>query len=147
MENQKGRKILVEPVTNTVVDDDLDGVVFSHKERRFVIVDAETHEVLDDAQGYGYKTRQKAFAAWSYKSKTPKQRKAYKAKQKKIQKWLSDYPDFELDYEDMLFQALKIGSKVEKSDLEALLNSERYSNATKDLPFTINDLWRWLQKH
>ena len=38
-------------------------------ERRFQIVDAETGEVLDDAQGYGYKSPQKAHAAWGYKNR------------------------------------------------------------------------------
>ena len=34
---------------------------------RFVIVDIETGEILDDAQGYGYKTAQKAYAGYNYK--------------------------------------------------------------------------------
>ena len=35
----------------------------SRYDRRFVIVDEETENVLDDAQGYGYKSKQKAMAA------------------------------------------------------------------------------------
>lgn len=35
-------------------------------EKRFVIVDRETGEILDDAQGYGYKTPKKAYAAFYY---------------------------------------------------------------------------------
>ena len=34
-------------------------------ETRFCIVDANTGEMLDDAQGYGYKTAQKAYAGYS----------------------------------------------------------------------------------
>lgn len=41
----------------------------SRYDRRFVIVDEETENVLDDAQGYGYKSKQKAMAAWSYKNR------------------------------------------------------------------------------
>ena len=37
-------------------------------DRRFVVVDEEIGNVLDDAQGYGYKSKQKAMAAWSYKN-------------------------------------------------------------------------------
>lgn len=33
-------------------------------ERRFVVVDEEKGNVLDDAQGYGCKSKQKAMAAW-----------------------------------------------------------------------------------
>ena len=38
-------------------------------DRRFVVVDEEIGNVLDDAQGYGYKSKQKAMAAWSYKNR------------------------------------------------------------------------------
>lgn len=34
---------------------------------RFIIIDNHTGKVLDDAQGYGYKTPQKAYACWKYK--------------------------------------------------------------------------------
>ena len=40
-------------------------------ERRWVIVDNETGKVLDDAQGYGYKSAQKAYAGYGYKAKRP----------------------------------------------------------------------------
>lgn len=35
----------------------------SRYDKRFVVVDEETGNVLDDAQGYGYKSKQKAMAA------------------------------------------------------------------------------------
>lgn len=34
---------------------------------RYVMIDTRTGEILDDAQGYGYKTIKKAFAAFCYK--------------------------------------------------------------------------------
>ena len=37
---------------------------------RFIIVDSETGEVLDDAQGYGYKTIKGAFKAYKFKRLT-----------------------------------------------------------------------------
>ncbi len=37
---------------------------------RFIIVDSETGEVLDDAQGYGYKTIKGAFKAYKIKRLT-----------------------------------------------------------------------------
>lgn len=33
---------------------------------RYVIVDIDTGEILDDAQGYGYRTAQKAYAGYNY---------------------------------------------------------------------------------
>ena len=38
----------------------------SRYDRRFVIVDEETENVLDDAQGYGYKSKQKAKIVFNY---------------------------------------------------------------------------------
>lgn len=38
-------------------------------EKRFRIISTATGEILDDAQGYGYKTARKAYAAYAYKAK------------------------------------------------------------------------------
>lgn len=38
-------------------------------ERRYVIKDMESGTIVDDAQGYGYKSAQKAYAGWAYKSR------------------------------------------------------------------------------
>ena len=38
-------------------------------ETRYVIKDIESGIIVDDAQGYGYKTAQKAYAGWSYKNR------------------------------------------------------------------------------
>ena len=36
---------------------------------RYIIIDKETGEVLDDAQGYGYKTKWNAYACFGYKNR------------------------------------------------------------------------------
>lgn len=41
-----------------------------HKEIRYRIIDEENGSVLDDAQGYGYKSAQNAYRAFGYKTKT-----------------------------------------------------------------------------
>lgn len=53
-------------------------------EWKFVVVDVDTGEVLDNAQGYGYKTKQKAMAAWNYKTRDRSKDAAKKAKEKLI---------------------------------------------------------------
>lgn len=50
----------------------------------YIVVDTETGEVLDDAQGYGYKTANKAYAAYFWKNRTPEQKKQYEQLTKKI---------------------------------------------------------------
>ena len=49
--------------------------VVRQEDGRYVIVSAETGEVLDDAQGYGYKTRPNAEKAAWYKFKGGKAKK------------------------------------------------------------------------
>jgi hypothetical protein len=60
--------------------------------KRFVVVDNETGEVLDDAQGYGYKTAQKAHVAWAYKTRD-KSKDAEKMKKKKEGNYIGFDPD------------------------------------------------------
>lgn len=69
-------------------------------ESRFVVVDEQTGKVLDDAQGYGYTSAEKAHKAWAYKTN----RKARgKAKYKK--RWWARHPEFEAECEEIMFRA------------------------------------------
>ena len=63
-------------------------------ETRYVIVSADTGEVLDDAQGYGYHTAQKAHAAYAYKTRDKSKDAQLKAKQRHIEQWLKEHKDF-----------------------------------------------------
>jgi len=76
-EKQKasGRKVHAVSIRKGRDEDYGDGFVGRVSETRYVIVDDETGEVLDDAQGYGYKSVQNAYRGWSYKSKSKKQQK------------------------------------------------------------------------
>lgn len=61
---------------------------------RFVIIDEDTGEVLDDAQGYGYKTAQKAYSAFAYKNRDKSKDKEKAEKKKQIKKWIKDHKEF-----------------------------------------------------
>ena len=59
-------------------------------EPRYVIVNEETGEILDDANGYGYKSVQAAHKGWAYKSK-PKEEKDKMNKQHLIiMNWMKE---------------------------------------------------------
>lgn len=58
--------------------DELLGITEEVTETRYRVVDDETGKILDDAQGYGYTTRQKAFLAYNWKLNRKK--KNYKNK-------------------------------------------------------------------
>jgi hypothetical protein len=55
------------------------------KEIRFRCIDEVTGKVLDDAQGYGYKTAKNAYAAFSYKNNKKNRRKNGKIIKRKIE--------------------------------------------------------------
>lgn len=76
-------------------------------EWRFVVVDVDTGEVLDNAQGYGYKTKQKAMAVWNYKTRDKSKDAAKAEKRKRAKKWLKDHPDIRLTLDDLAFQIVK----------------------------------------
>lgn len=61
---------------------------------RYVIVERDTGELLDDAQGYGYRTKQKAHAAWAYKTRDKSKDAEREAKRKHIQAWLRTHKGF-----------------------------------------------------
>jgi len=63
-------------------------------EIRYKIVSIDTGEVLDDAQGYGYKTAQKAYSAYAYKTRDRSKDKEKKAKKKKIETWMKENKSF-----------------------------------------------------
>lgn len=86
-------------------------------DKRFVVINAETGEVIDDAQGYGYKTAQRAYAAYEYKHRD-KSKDAEKAKKKKIiRAWMKEHKDFMDLMEEIAFEVAKgSGNPNEKID-------------------------------
>ena len=77
-------------------------------DNRYVMINTRTGEILDDAQGYGYKTIKKAFAAFCYKQHNSKSdAKKKKALQKRIGKWLDSHRSLSSYLDDCLFRAYK----------------------------------------
>lgn len=61
---------------------------------RYIVVDKETGEILDDAQGYGYKSTQKAHAAWAYRHRDKSKDREKAAKTKHIRRWMKEHRGF-----------------------------------------------------
>lgn len=74
---------------------------------RYIIVDDETGEVLDDAQGYGYRTPQGAHASWSYKHRDKAKDKVKEERCAHIRQWLKKHRQFSKELEWYDFQMLK----------------------------------------
>lgn len=90
-------------------------------EARYVIVNEETGEILDDANGYGYKSIQTAHKGWAYKSK-PKEEKDKMNKQYLIViNWMKENKKVLSELEDMYFYAFKDGVEVTNKDVEEVI--------------------------
>ncbi len=63
-------------------------------EKRYCIVSTETGEILDDAQGYGYKTAQKAYSAYAYKTRDKTKDKQKAEKKRHIRQWMKEHKVF-----------------------------------------------------
>ncbi|QVK19782.1 hypothetical protein KHQ81_15865 (plasmid) [Mycoplasmatota bacterium] len=73
----------------------MDIEVKPYKNNRYVIVNKETGEIIDDCQGYGYKTKQKAYVSYNYKYNGGRDRhneiRYFWRKHKKIKKFVIDW--------------------------------------------------------
>ncbi|EKZ0433753.1 hypothetical protein ENFAE_15000 [Enterococcus faecalis] len=55
----------------------LSSLLSKRREDRYVIVDTQTGEIVDDCQGYGYRTSRRAYACFGYKYTKMKQGEAF----------------------------------------------------------------------
>lgn len=92
----------------------------SSYDTRFVIVNTETGEILDDAQGYGYRSAQKAYAAYTYKHRDKSKDRQRKQEEKAIKKWWQDHKELSKDLEQIAFEIAK-GSWGPDDKLDAKL--------------------------
>ena len=110
---------------------------------RYAIKDMESGEIVDDAQGYGYKSVQKAYAGWAYKSRD-KSRDAEKAeKEKVISKWMKENKPFIRLLDALAFEEWKnTRSSVNAEFVRKLLEENGYRN----LNFTAGELLKYWQR-
>ena len=90
-------------------------------DRRYVVIDKDTGEVLDDAQGYGYRSIPKAHAAYVYKTRDKSKDAEKLARKKHILQWLSEHKDFARLMEAAAFDCVKCGEPFNAALVKKLL--------------------------
>jgi hypothetical protein len=113
----------------------------SNFDKRYVVVDEATGEIVDDAQGYGYKSAQNAHRAHADKSMPPKKKRQRDAAKRQVQRWCAQHPEFMQHVEQSMFYATKDDQNVTEADVRALLAEHGL-----ELPFSVKDLmqyWNW----
>ncbi|CAN5735360.1 hypothetical protein BH09ACT7_BH09ACT7_45760 [soil metagenome] len=106
--------------------------------KRYVVVDEATGDVLDDAQGYGYKTAQNAHRAHAYTSMPPKKKRQRDAAKRRVQRWCEQHPEVVQHLEQAVLYTMKDGENVSATDVRALLTEHGL-----ELPFPVEDLMKY----
>jgi len=130
MENKLrvGRKMNIDVIYSEILS--------GHGDSRYIIVDKDTGEIIDDAQGYGYKSKQGAYAAYSYKNRDRSKDDVKAQKKKAVKEWCRQNKDFVSRLEDDAFQIAK-GSYGPEDKFNAKWVTKAFEEAGYiDLPFT-----------
>lgn len=109
----------------------------SEYDKRYVVVDKDSGQVLDDAQGYGYKSIQKAYAAYSYKTRDKSKDAEKRARKKHILSWLKEHEDFAGLMEAIAFDSVKCGEPFNAATVKQMLKENNL-----DTDFTAGELLR-----
>lgn len=117
-------------------------------ETRFCIISAKTGEVLDDAQGYGYKTAQKAHAAYAYKFK--RKDRSYisltlRSDDWEIEDWMYEHPEFVESMDSYSFEIAK-GSWGKEQKFNTAFVEKLLRDSGLEFDFPAKDLLRVWKK-
>lgn len=108
-------------------------------ERRYVIIDADTGEVFDDAQGYGYKTKQKAYAAYNYKNRPKDAFKQDEETRRRVQEYCRTHKSVVDNIGAFMLDELKCGNKLTAEQLSDFLSEE----VRAEMGFSVKDLLKY----
>src|SRR5574344_390932 len=109
------------------------------RDKRFVVVDLQGN-VLDNAQGYGYKDPSGAYAAYAYKHRDKSKDKEKADKKTLIIKWMKEHKEFVHGMDTFAFEIAKgSGGSDDKFDAKFVKGMLKDNDFT-ELPFTAGEL-------
>lgn len=137
---EKDYKVEAYPVRHKAVDQ----YDHSYTETRYRVVDLDG-KVLDDAQGYGYKTAQNAHAAWGYKSRPPAKKKQDAAMREKVIRWLKAHKDFAQAMDQFAWEIRK-GSWGPDQRFDAKFVKQMLKDNELEIDFSVRNLLKYWSK-
>lgn len=112
---------------------------------RWCIINEETGEVVDNAQGYGYRTPQKAYAGWGYKSRDKSKDLEKAITSRKAKAWLKEHKNFFESMDTIAFEIAK-GSWGPNEKFNAALVARMLKEHDLEAPVTAGELIRAWEK-
>lgn len=88
---------------------------------RWVMKNINTGEILDDAQGYGYRTAQKSHAAWIYKHPSKKEAGNRKKNMRANKTFVKEHPSIGDDWAQTALGVYKDGETPGYQDFKELV--------------------------
>lgn len=93
---------------------------------KFIVIDKETGKILDDAQGYGYKTVRNAYVCFAYKNMNKEQKKGYEKRKQEIAIWIKTHSEFMNEFECEMVDAMKNNEQFTEKDIQRMLIRDGY---------------------
>lgn len=113
-----------------------------HGEPRYVVISTESGKLLDDAQGHGYMSEEKAYSAFSSKVLTVSQREEIRQKKATVLAWCREHDAFMDELCDIELQVSRAMYSGLEFDAEMVSDFLEYRGFT-DLPFTAEELLKY----
>lgn len=118
---------------------------YDTSEVRYCIISTEKGEILDDAQGYGYKTARNAYSAYAYKIRDKSKDKGKRTRETHIKQWLTEHESF-VEAMDRTSLEIAKGSRGANCKFDAAFVKEMLSGFGLKPDFTANELLRVWKK-
>lgn len=104
---------------------------------RFIVIDKQTNDIIDDAQGYGFTSAHGAYKALYYKQNY----KNIQEEKLKVRKWWDDHKEFRSHWDDILWYATEDNVKVTKDDF--IRELKEFNIDMESLPCDIKYLMKY----
>lgn len=95
---EQDKKPVIKAVAYEVRHEPEDEYDFGYSETRYRLVNMDTGEIVDDAQGYGYKTAAGAHRAYGYKSMPKSRKRKIASVKERARRFREDNPSFVDDF-------------------------------------------------
>lgn len=120
---------------NRPVPENLKVVSYDKNGSRYAIIDADTGEVFDDAQGWGYKTAQNAYRALAYKRRSKAEFQQDEKIKMAVRAFWNSHKSLNRDIDAEIFDSMKNGEKLSQKDLESMIPDSVKSTLTFDVKY------------